>query len=377
MIKQFLQKVFKIISYNFFFIIYGKIKKPLESSGDNRIRTETLNIEKDLRYKIYKITGGKLYTNRIHDTAVILDNKIIEGPSFQLRFSGGSDSRIYNSNARDNIVLKIGTPRRLRNLNGVVLSLLTGGAGNDNYWHWLYDVLPRIGLCSNFFGLSEIDYFLFPDLLRKFQNETLDYLNIPKHKRLSSVKYRHIKTKELIVTDHPVAISGDSTMDVLNIPSWIMLWLKNNFNNKKIKKDKKIKNKIYIDRDIPLLKKIPERSISNGAEVKDYLLKKGFISIRLGEINFGEQVELFHNADCVVGLHGAGFANLVFCKPGTKVIEFKSSHEYPVIENLAKKNNLSYSSLVAEAKHIYEYKFPSQQGHIHIPISSLSKILEK
>ena len=28
---------------------------------------------------------GRLYTDRIHDTAVLLDNKIIEGPSFQLR----------------------------------------------------------------------------------------------------------------------------------------------------------------------------------------------------------------------------------------------------------------------------------------------------
>ena len=27
-----------------------------------------------------------------------------------------------------------------------VLSLLTGGGGNDNYWHWMFDVLPRIKL---------------------------------------------------------------------------------------------------------------------------------------------------------------------------------------------------------------------------------------
>ena len=49
--------------------------------------------------------------------------------------------------------------RRLRKLNGIVLSLLTGGAGNENYWHWLYDVLPRIGLCNKLLRLNEIDFF--------------------------------------------------------------------------------------------------------------------------------------------------------------------------------------------------------------------------
>ena len=316
MISKFLQKIFKIISYNFFFIIYGKIKKPIKINVNDRIRTETLNIEKNLRYKVYKITEGKLYTNRIHDTAVMLDNKIIDGPSFQFRYTKDSYTKIYNlsytkiynSNVKDNVVLKIGTPRRLRNLNGIVLSLLTGGAGNENYWHWLYDVLPRIGLCNKLVRLSEIDFFLLPNLSKKFQNETLDCLNIPKHKRLSSEKYRHIKAKELIVTDHPVVVTGNSTRDIQNIPRWIMLWLNSNFCDQKVTKNKKIKNKIYLQRDFTTLENIPERSVSNENEVKSYLLKKDFVPVRLGEIMFSEQVDLFNNADCIVGLHGAGFA---------------------------------------------------------------------
>ena len=376
MIRKFLQKIFKIISYGLFIKIYGKIEKSISYSSDDRIKVEAANIEKDLSYKVYKITGGKLYTDRIHDTAVILDNKIIEGPSFQLRNSRGPNAIIYNSNVNDNVVLKIGTPRKLRNLNGVVLSLLTGGAGNTNYWHWLYDVLPRIGLCNKFVNLSEIDFFLLPNLLKKFQNETLDCLNIPKHKRLSSEKNRHIIAKELIVTDHPVVVTGNSTRDIQNIPNWIMLWLKKNFNDQKITNNKNIKNKIYIERDSENFKNISLRSVSNENEVKRYLLKNNFISIKLGEIKFSEQVDLFYNADCIVGLHGAGFANLVFCKPGTKVIELRSPDAGYAIANLAKKNNLNHSSIIAEAKHTHRYNFPTAQGHIQIPISSIAKILE-
>ena len=36
-------------------------------------------------YSIYKIDKARLYTDRVHDMAVILDNSIVEGPSYQLR----------------------------------------------------------------------------------------------------------------------------------------------------------------------------------------------------------------------------------------------------------------------------------------------------
>ena len=368
--------MFKNISYRLFSFAHGKIKGAIKNNGDERIKIKNVNTEKDLVYKVYKIAEGKLYTDRIHDTAVILDNKIVEGPSFQLRHQLEPEPKIYNSNINDNIIFKIGTPRRLRNLDGKVLSLLTGGAGNENYWHWIYDVLPRIELCKKSFGIEEVDYFLFPSLLKNFQNETLDLLNIPKDKRLSSEKYRHIKSKELIVTDHPVEVSGNSTLDIQNIPDWIINWLKNKFIDKKTFKNKN-KNKIYIERDFKFSKKIPERSISNEVEVKKYLLNNGFTSVRLGEINFKKQVELFSNADFIIGLHGAAFANIVFCNPGTKIIELKSSTAGPVIKNLAKKNNLDYNSISSEAEHLYKYSFPTQQGHIHIPISSLNEILKK
>ena len=44
---------------------------------------------------------GRLYTDRIHDTAIILDDKIIDEPSFQLR-------PVNNVDANQNIVLKKG-----------------------------------------------------------------------------------------------------------------------------------------------------------------------------------------------------------------------------------------------------------------------------
>ncbi len=369
-----MQKIFKIFSYNIFIIIYGKIEKSISISNDNRIKVKTIEEKENLKYKVYEITNGRLYTDRIQDTAVLLDNKIIEGPSFQLRYT--HDSKIYNSNIRDNIVFKKGTPRKLINLNGSVLSLLTGGGGNNNYWHWLTDVLPRLGLCSKKISLNEVDYFLLPSLEKKFQNETLDCLNILKHKRLSSEKFRHIKARELIVTDHPVVTTGNATHDIQNVPRWIIYWLKNNLINKNLITEKKIKSKIYIDRNETKSNGNPQRMISNETEVKKYLMEKNFIAVKLGDMKFHEQVDLFYNAECIVGLHGAGFANLAFCKSGTKVVELRSSNAGPMYENFAKKNDLNYNSIIVEAKQIEKFNVPNQQGSIQIPISSLIKVLE-
>ena len=227
-----------------------------------------------------------MYTDRLHDVAAILDNKIIEGPSLQIR--NGPESTIQFSKASDSIVFGIGTPRKLRKLNGSVLSLLTGGGGNNNYWHWLYDVLPKLALCSKVVDLKKIDFFLFPNLERKFQEETLDYLEIPKHKRISSKKFRHIGAKELITTDHPVVITGNATKDIQNIPDWIFLWLKENFldSNKSTTK----KNKIYIDRNDKTSNYPTERSIINEKEIKKYLLKNNFILAKLHNMTFKEQL---------------------------------------------------------------------------------------
>ena len=106
------------------------------------------------------------------------------------------------------------------------------------------------------------------------------------------------------------------------------------------------------------------------------MLKNNFTSVKLHEIKFADQVDLFYNAECIVGLHGGGFANLAFCKPGTKVIELKSVDAGTPIENLAIKNDLNYNSIAVEAEQIEKFDFPNQQGSIQIPIKNLIKLLE-
>jgi glycosyltransferase involved in cell wall biosynthesis len=74
-------------------------------------------------------------------------------------------------------------------------------------------------------------------------------------------------------------------------------------------------------------RKGPTRMIHNIEEVQAFLSKHDFETIYLEGMTIEDQILLFQNAEFVIGPHGAGLSNLLFCKPGTKVIEFMPSVE--------------------------------------------------
>ena len=367
-IKKKIQSIFKNIGYSLSKAFYGHIKGVIESKDNQSIELIEKTLEKDYLYKIYIIKDCRLYTDTVNDAAFIIKDQIIEGPSYQFRFE--KFQGVKNSDISQNIVFKKGTPRIKTKINGTVFSLLTGGAGNSNYWHWLFDVLPRFKILENQYNFNDIDYFLFPDTKERFQKETLDLLNIPKSKILSSKDFRHIEAKQIITVDHPYVLKNNPTAEIQNIPSWILNYL----NEKFIPKYKEIKlpQKIYIDRKDSKSNHRHLRKIINEKEVKNYLIKKGFSIIALSELSFLDQINLFSNAKQIIGLHGAGFANLVFCKPETLALEVKSEVAAPVIGNLAKKLGLKFKEMSIKPE-----KNPNndQQGLIYVSIKDLEKKL--
>ena len=358
LIKKKLKFIYKLIVYKIFFIFYGSVTNIISDSS--KIIKKNIILDEKLKYKIFNLIDGRLYTNRVHDTAAIIKNRIVDGPSFQYREN-------KNSNCKNNIVLRIGTPSIQRKLSGTVLSLLTGGGGNSNYWHWLFDVLPRLKLASETIDLEKIDHFLLPSLHEKFQIETLDILNIPNNKRLASRYCKHIAANRIIITDHPYNLLNDPFKDSLNIPTWIIKFLKKKFNTVNKYSDGKFPKKFYIDRSDSKSNNKNLRKITNEEDVKNILEKNGFSSVMLSNYHFNDQVKLFNNADHVIGLHGAGFANVIFCKPKTKITELRSKAAGKIIENLSLKNDLNYKSIIRKP----ESFTCLQLGDINIPLDIL------
>jgi len=102
----------------------------------------------------------------------------------------------------------------------------------------------------------------------------------------------------------------------LRISNWIIKWINVSFINHG--KQFNCNEKIFIDRSESAFSHC---QFVNNKEIINFLENKGFTSYKLRYLSFQEQVYLFSNAKIIIGAHGAGFANLAFCKKDTKIIE--------------------------------------------------------
>ena len=157
-----------------------------------------------------------------------------------------------------------------------------------------------------------------------------------------------------------------------NIPSWVINWLKEKFLKKSSEQQHIYPKKIYIDRGDSTSNVSKLRKIINENEIRDLLLREGFKIVRLGTLDFVDQVQYFNNAEYIVGLHGAGFANITFCKANARILEFRMHKTGKMWDNLAKTNRLRYNSIKCSPTVEDTTK---QLGHIEVPLEELKNEL--
>ena len=81
------------------------------------------------------------------------------------------------------------------------------------------------------------------------------------------------------------------------------------------------------NRRLLIARKGPTRKIHNLEQVQAVLSRYDFETVYLEGMSIADQILLFQSAEFIIGAHGAGLANLLFCEPGTKVIELLPSAE--------------------------------------------------
>jgi capsular polysaccharide biosynthesis protein len=91
-----------------------------------------------------------------------------------------------------------------------------------------------------------------------------------------------------------------------------------------------------------------------------------------------EQALLLSSAKVILAPHGAGLSNLVFCSPGTKVIEvFSPKYVNVCFWSLSNQMNLEYYYLIGEGQSPPEYVDPHQiKADISVNINSLSNLMK-
>tara|TARA_B100000767_G_scaffold270004_1_gene292863 strand:+ start:2347 stop:3447 length:1101 start_codon:yes stop_codon:yes gene_type:complete len=356
--------LYKTLIQHFFKLLYGRIDYKNIDFIDKGIvinKVDHKNIFKldNTKYHVYKLNNGRIFTDFVENVALINKNIILDNISYQ-QINGNLKSPEFNS------TIYKGTPRFKKRINGSVLSLTQGASGHKNYFHWLFDILPKIKIFSEIYDLKSLDYF-YLSKLEDFQLKTLKIMGLDKIKILDANKFRHIEAKKLFAVEHPWYSKGHILEEAKNLPPWIIHWIRDTFLKSATKFE--TNEKIFIDRSES---KFDHCQLQNNNDLKTFLINDGFSVYKIGELSFEQQIYLFKNAKIIVGAHGAAFANLVFCSPETKIIEIKPSvHPNYVSKTIGKINNLNVKIL--EMPKIKPNK--DIKGDIFLDIKELKKYL--
>ena len=186
-------------------------------------------------------------------------------------------------------------------VDGTVAVLSSKAA--ENYFHWLFDVLPRFALLQG----EPVDFYYVESAL-PFQRESLQALGIREGQVIAADPDRHVQARRLCVPSLP----GDSGHVSPESCRFLRaLFPPQNSPNRR--------RRLFISRS-----DASHRRLVNEDEIFAVLEVRGFEKIVLRGKTVREQADLFGTAEAVVGVHGAGLANFVFCPPGVRVIEFFS-----------------------------------------------------
>jgi capsular polysaccharide biosynthesis protein/tetratricopeptide (TPR) repeat protein len=193
-----------------------------------------------------------------------------------------------------------------------------------NFSHWLADWLPRLAFLGSRARRREY-YVLTTPLIAPFQLETLLMCGFTRDRIIEVKNFETIRARELLVTSdmrHP-------PHPAFKAAPWAVSYLQSTIGQRSLLAHRSalstFPKKLYISRA-----DARGRRVSNEDELFAMLEKLGYVKIVLSTLSLSEQVALFVGATHVVGVHGAGFAHLVFMTEPANVIEiFPSTHGTP------------------------------------------------
>lgn len=222
-----------------------------------------------------------------------------------------------------------------RHLPGRTFMGFVKWSGN-NYVHWLFDTFARLlALIEAGEDIKNFDQFVFLNTTNHFQKETLNELGIgPKRIIMAGREGQLFKTDEFVFVSEPRKNYAANAQVSDLIRSFIG----------QSSSGCHPKRKIFISRS-----KARRRRILNEDDVIDFLGAFGYERIWLEDLTIRETARIMAEAEAVISPHGAGFSNIVFASPGTRVLELIGARFTPEYWMIANELNLKYFAFEADA----------------------------
>ncbi len=221
------------------------------------------------------------------------------------------------------------------NINDENMAFIDDRFTQFNLAHLYLDKMTRIPL----FDAYNIDkYFLFGNndyIEQLFKKIDKEYYKIDQHYDDVTYMIKNLYLTSGSFTDmkHPAQEMSERSIDYLKKISGA-------FSDAP---DESFK-KIFIDRSLT-----GTRNIENMSEVDTVLKKYNITKVLLENYPLEKQVQIFKSADLIVGIHGAGLANMIFAKEGSTIIEILPPlYGTPAFWKLAGGMGMKYNVVVGQ-----------------------------
>jgi hypothetical protein len=252
-----------------------------------------------------------------------------------------------------------------RHINSKVITLTS--RYQWNYFHWLFDVLPRVHL-AKMAGLDAAIYYV--ECTHAFQKESLDILGICTDAVIDACQNKLIQASTLFIPSYPEAFTG--------IPPWSCTFLRSRLlvecQTRTLFPARSQEKRIYISR-----RDAKTRRLINEGDLVNLLMRYGFAVLELGGMGIVQQVLAFAKADVVIGPHGSGLANIVFCQKGTTVIEISPpKFIFGVYHDLATRCDLRHYLLFGEDADLSrDYGWTHQPDDYSVDLTLVQRAVEE
>jgi hypothetical protein len=216
----------------------------------------------------------------------------------------------------------------------------------DNVYHWMFDILPALLYLRHHDPKQLIKPVAIQEVTLRYKHvqSWIKLLNIaptPTPGAFDDAAFRREEVNRVTVL-WPFRYAGLAEPEAVH-------WLRE-FS----KPDPDSDQFVLIQRNVQGAAPNTSRNLENRDEIIAHFHKRGVpLAMHFLEgYSLDRQIRLFSNAKLVIGAHGAGMSNVVFCEPGTRVIEIRAPFFYNgTVASIAQALPLNYSSHFGRERH--------------------------
>lgn len=292
------------------------------------------------RRQRYKVQTTR---HRLHD--IVLHVEDVNGSAERLLFKDGRilDYPYLLGKARRNLGYFVATRGEVKSIErGIDLLHFTSG-----YYHWLLEGVPRVlDLIDD--GIDFDQYPLILPPLEPFHRQMLKVLGISADRQVVTVdKGDWCNVRECIVPTSYFPFAAPELDDPSGQPDCSLLRRVRERLLECLPKpsagNTNALKRLYISRAKAAKRKL---TIQTEATIRSILESAGFQTVFLEDLPWAEQAQMVSGAEIIVGLHGAGLANILFAK-ARLLLEFQNPLEArSYFALMARELNMSYAYMI-------------------------------